>query len=479
MKILALESSTTSAKTMLFDTETQDVQVRTRRFDSGSEDQAVRDAAHIFTQLMALGREAGAGHTIDMVVLSNTYHGFGLMGQDLTALTPVYEWPYTGAQDLCARLRADEEFTSWFYNRTGCMVNASYPAFKLRHLSDNGAHPEGALVIDQGSYNFAHMTGKIWTSFSLASGTGLLNVHTGQWDTEIVERLGVTGVQFPTLVESDTHAPINDDAATLLGVPRGIPVLIPGPDGGLSQVGDLAGNPGDMTFSMGTSGAMRFATENVSLSPAQSTWAYRSPLGWLSGAATSGCTNCVDWARDNFFGSDTGFSEIEPQLSTANRDLPTFLPFLFGERCPGWQDQRRGGFVGLEVEHSRVELYQSVLLGIVLSLYHCYRELTAINGTPRRIILSGGVLSSPFWTQMTADVFGVTLEVSSLQHSSVVGAIRMGLRAAGVDEDQPAFRSSNPRIITPNPELRDHYDAAFARYLDAYNRTLPGPTEAN
>lgn len=474
MIILALEASTTSAKTMLFDTDSQETQVRTRRFEIASADPAVRDGDSLFTQLMALGREAAAGRAVDLIALSGTYHGLTLRRPDLSALTPVQEWPYTGAQDLCARLREDETFTAWFYKRTGCMVNAIYPAFKLMLLKEQGVPLEGALVLDQNSLNFARMTGRTWTSPAQASGTGLLSTSSGDWDAEIVERLGLQGVVLPELHASTDTAPLTAEAATLLGLRPGTPVLLPGPDGGLSQVGDGASQPGDMTFSMGTSGALRFAASAPVLSPRLSTWAYRSPVGWLSGAATSGCTNCVDWAKDRLFGAATSFEEIEPLLSTAKRDLPLFMPFLFGERCPGWQDQRRGGFLELQPRHSRADMYQAVLHGVVFGLYHCYRELIAVGGTPRRILLSGGVLSSPFWTQLTADVFGTEMEISSLQHSSLVGAVRMALLSAGLDDDQPAFREAGGRRrVIPDMERHAYYEGEFRRYLDGYARTNP------
>src|SRR3546814_10370918 len=97
----------------------------------------------------------------------------------------------------------------------------------------------------------------------------------------------------------------------------------------------------------------------------------------LSGAATSGCGNCVDWAKERFFGSATDYAVIEPLLSADRRDVPVFMPFLFGERSPGWQDQRRGGLLELEPQHERVDIYQGVLEGVVYSLYHCFKELTA------------------------------------------------------------------------------------------------------
>ncbi|WOQ68958.1 FGGY-family carbohydrate kinase [Microbacterium limosum] len=478
MIILALEASTTSAKTMLFDTDSGEISVRSRRFEVDGPDAAVRDGDDVYTQLMALGRESARGRPVDLIVLSGTWHGLTLRTPDLTPVTPVMEWPYTGAQDLCARLRADQEFTWWFYERTGCMVNAVYPVFKLLHLAEQGQSLDGLVALDQPSLTFARLTGEVWTNPALASGTGLLNAHTAQWDDEVIARLGLRGVVLPELKDATATAGLTAEAAVLLGLRPGIPVLTPGPDGGLSQVGDLATNPGDMTFSMGTSGALRFSTRHPSFSPTLSTWSYRSPLGALSGAATSGCGNCVDWARERLFGASVDYAEIEPLLSADKQDLPVFLPFLFGERSPGWQDQRRGGLVELRPQHSRADMYQGVLEGIVYSLYHCFKELTALNGAPRRIVLSGGVLSSPFWAQLTADVFGADMEVSPRQHSSITGAVRMGLRASGLPETHPSLDGEEPRIVHPRTERRAQYDAGFARYLEQYGRSLPG-TERN
>lgn len=477
MIILALESSTTSAKTLLFDTDTGAATVRSRRFEVPGPDAAVRDGDAIYTQLMALGRESAAGKPVDLIVLSGTWHGLTLVDRDLGAITPVREWPDTSAQDLCARERTDDEFTWWFYERTGCMVNAVYPAFKAMYLKEQGLDIDGLLALDQPTLNFARLTGEVASNPSLASGTGLLGADSVTWDAEVLQRLGLSGLQLPELHDSTYTAPLGRDAAVLLGLRPGVPVLTPGPDGGLSQVGDLATTPGDMTFSMGTSGALRFATRHPSFSPALSTWSYRSPVGALSGAATSGCGNCVDWARERLFGLTTDYSEVEPLLSADKEDLPVFLPFLFGERSPGWQDQRRGGFLELQPHHGRADIYQSVLEGVVFSLYHCFKELTALNGMPRRIVLSGGVLSSPFWTQLTADVFGAEMEVSTLQHSSVVGAVRMGLIASGLDERHPAFDDREVRRIRPRDDRRAHYDAAFARYLDHYSLTRPGTAD--
>lgn len=86
-------------------------------------------------------------------------------------------------------------------------------------------------------------------------------------------------------------------------------------------------------------------------------------------------------------------------------------------------------------------------------------------------MLSGGVTSSPFWLQMTVDMFGQPMRVSSLQHASAVGAVKMALMANGESPDQPALQDTEPRIVHPNPERTAELRVEFERYLAAYEQT--------
>jgi len=472
MRILALESSTTSAKAVLYDSEAATVTTQSQRFVFSSNDAAVRNPDEAVAQVLALGKAHLAGASVDLVTLCSTWHGLTLQSEDGTNVTPVYLWPFLGAQGVEARLRLDPNFVKWYYERTGCMVSAIYPSLKLRLLADQGINPSSGIVMDEGSVLYQRLTGEIATTASLAAGSGLLNVTEVAWDDEVPEALGLGKLHFPQIIPSRQHAPLNAWAADALGLPLGTPVLAPGPDGGLTQVGDEATKPGIMTFSMGTSGAMRVVASAPKLSQHQSTWCYRSPDNWLSGAATNGCCNTVDWARDAFF-DGVDFAAIEPRLRAGQRDMPTYLPFQFGERCPGWNAGRRGGFLGIEPGHDGVDMYQSVLQGVVFNLAQCYKELVQLNGVPERIRLSGGVLASPFWTQMTADIIGADLELSQQQHSSAMGAIRLGLSALGADEEGPGLSSEPIGIAKPNPQLSDYYAQRYAAYVDAYERTSP------
>ena len=474
MRILALEASTVSAKTMLYDSDTATIQKTSQRFRFPTPDSSQHDADEAVSQLFALGREFLDGRAVDLVALCGTWHGLTMQSDKGASLTPVFEWPYLGAQKISMRLRADPVFANWYYENTGAMVNAIYPSFKLRLLADSGFDLASGLAMDQCSVLFQRLTGHFATTPSLASGTGLLDVKTATWNQEIIQALGIGAVRLPGLINERVHAPLTREAGAMLGLASGTPVLAPGPDGGLSQLGDDAGEAGKMTFSMGTSGAMRLTTPTPVLSRNRSTWCYRAPDAWLSGIATNGCCNVTDWARLTLFGENVDYGALEARLRPGKRDVPTFLPFLFGERCPGWHEKRHSGFVDLQSWHDPIDLYQAVLQGIVFNLRQGYEELVRLNGEPSNIRLSGGVLASPFWTQLTADVIGARLEISPYQQSSSLGAIQLGLSALGADAGQClGLTSRSPQYVEPDPELDAYYQERYHTYVEAYKQTTP------
>lgn len=463
---LVLESSTTSAKAMIYDPETGRVEVRTAPFVFTNGDAAMQDAESVFEQTAALGRQVCEGRRVDVISLSGTWHSVMLLDRGLSPVTPVYQWPYTGAEALCAELRHDAELTGWFYRRTGCMISAIYPAFKLVHLARQGYDLARHCAMGQGTYNFYRLTGQFAETACMASGTGLLSIHTRDYDDEVLQFVGVGRESLPRLKGFGDVLPLSEAGAAALELPAGIPVVPCGADGGLNQTGAGADRPGIMTFSAGTSGALRLAVEQPVLADDRSLWCYLSPASWLAGAATSGCCNCVDWARQRLFGG-ASYDDIEKGLPLGPEDTPVFLPFLFGERCPGWNAARQAEFSGVTARHDAHDLYHGVLEGVLYNLFQCYQRLCAAVGTPREIRLSGGILHSAYWTQMAADIFGAPMVCADMPHASLMGAAMLGAQALGEKFD---FKAQAGKVVYPRPEMTARYAGKYARYLEAYER---------
>ena len=467
MRILAMESSTSSAKAMLYDTDKNTSIVKTRKYPQMFEKAAVHDAQTVFSETMSVAGELlnGCGD-IDIISLGGTWHSLCLCAYNMEPFTPVLPWCYTGASELCKKLREDRQYVSDYYHKTGCMVNAIYPFFKLKMFKDMGFDLNQYLIAGQGVYNTYRMTGQRVVTECTASGTGLLNIYKKQYEESLLEELGIKASVLPELVAYNQTFPLLKEAADFLGLKPGIPVIPSNSDGGLNQIGVGAMNKGVMTFSVGTSGAIRLTTSRPIIPETPSTWCYMSPKMWLSGAATSGACNCVDWFKANF-AKNKSYENLERDAGP-EKDIPIFLPFVFGERCPGWNDDRKGSFEHLGTSHSIEDLYRSVQEGTLFNLFQCYETLTSVNGVPEKIKLSGGILNSPRWTQMCADIFGSDMEIAAQSQSSLLGGVVLGMELLGVIDSIEEFSVEPAEIIRPIPEHTRAYRKRFELYKDCY-----------
>lgn len=467
MNILVLEASTTSAKGMLYETSTETFNVETRVFEDNLGDVTIHDAEEIYQSMLAVGKTLVKGKKIDMISLVGTWHSLLLCNKNMVPETPVYLWSNTEAKKICKELRKNNEYVMDFYKKTGCMVNAIYPFYKLIFLKNEGYNLKDYYIMGQGTYNNYRMTGKRVITPCLASGTGLLNIHSIEFDKELLSELGIQEDQLSRLVNYNETFALTEEAAGVLGVDTGIPVIPTNSDGGLNQIGAGAIEEGVMTFSAGTSGAIRLTTDKPLIPDSPSTWCYMSPKSWLSGAATNGCCNCIDWFKQKVLSEDMSYEDIEENIKD-KITTPVFLPFIFGERSPGWNDERLGGFVNIKPHHTASDLYRAVQEGVLFNIYHCYKILAEVNGTPKKIKLSGGILNSTEWTQMCADIFQTELEIDTNKHSSLLGGAILAMELLKIIKDVKDFDFGPGKVIKPNLEMAELYNKKFNDYLYSY-----------
>jgi len=436
---------------------------------SSRTEEGLFDPREVVRLTLECGRELASGRRIDAVSLSSVWHSLILRDSDMNPVSPLYHWDYTRPAALCSSLRQDESRAISYYRRTGCVVNPIYPAFRIKYLQDRLPEIRSACFMSIGSYLTRCLTGRMVSSRCLASGSGLFNIHTGAYDEETLSWLGIGEDRLSPLTETGETFPLNEEGAALLGLTAGIPVIPANSDGALNQVGAGALKKGVATLSVGTSGAVRLTTDSPLIPEKPSTWCYRSPAGYLSGAATNGCCNCIDWARNTLFAPGATYSEMESGIPD-DADVPVFLPFMFGERCPGWDGTRLGGFAGLKPSHDAHAMYRAIQEGVLFNLYHCYSILTETAGHPDEIKVSGGILSSDKWLQMCADIFGCTLKVDRMQQGSIFGACVLAAGVLGEIGDITEYSPATVREVVPDHDKAALYQEKYQKYLQAYSR---------
>ena len=429
-----------------------------------------QDALAIMDAVMEIGCETADGYDVEAVALVGAWHSILRCDQNMEPIGKAYTWANLDAKNIAARLRKDRSFTTHVYESTGCMVHALYPMLKLFYFRENDLLPDNCLLTEIGSYLFFKLTGERLSTDSLWSGSCFYSYNEKHIDSLILDRLGLKRDQFGIPATHEDVRPLLPKWAKRLGIRPGIPVLPAMPDGGMNQVGSGALKPGLMTLSVGTSAALRVSSDLPRVSPGRETWCYRAPDTYLCGAAVQGGTSCVDWFVRDVMDNRLSYTELN-DIVEPSEIAPVFLPFLFGERCPGWRDDRQGGFYRLTGRHSYRDLYYAVLEGIIMNIAQCYRALRNLVGEPAEVHVSGGILKSPAWMQMLCDLLGRELYASQIDQASLLGGAVLALNAVGQWPDITDV-PSQAVLVKPNPESQVFYDRRTTMYLEEYDKEL-------
>ena len=479
MLILGLEASTASAKAMLYDSGADRlVDLARQPYPSEIADIKTMDPQAGAEKLFRLGHRLLNGRRkIDLIVLSSIWHHSGvLLDEKMNPIGRLRTWADTRAGEVVESFLQEKGLSESIYQRTGNPPHTTYGYYQwLQLLKDKGMRPEQVhAFMALPDYLYYRFTDKRMVSTMTASASGMMNIHDLEWDLSLMERAGISPGQMSVLVDPEHTEPLAVRAAEALGLPQGIPVLVTGADGACNQIAVGGLEPGIMTLSVGTSGALRISGTRPLLSagPLKNWSYYGAERHWINGAATNGAGSCLEWFLQLYGLPFSDLKRLDKELEGRDGllpDAPLFLPFQFGERSPGWDASRLGGWMDLSPVHDQLHLYYSVLEGVLFNLYQCSLLLQELGGGPDKILISGGIVQSPVWLQLAADLFGVPLGLTSLEHASLLGAIMIGCKVLGDLSSLRQVKHTPASYIHPrrNEALAERYQ----RYLFWYEAT--------
>jgi gluconokinase len=149
------------------------------------------------------------------------------------------------------------------------------------------------------------------------------------------------------------------------------------------------------------------------------------------------------------------------------------LPYLAGERGPGYHAAARGALTGIGLAAKPEEVFRAVLESIALDFAGLDRRLATVVGGVLRVVASGGALArSPLLVEIIAGALGRPIDVSSEAEASTRGAAALALAAAGVISSPSALAAPPTRTVKPEPAAVIAYRAAAERQADLYARLL-------
>lgn len=374
------------------------------------------------------------------------------------AVTPLYTWADTRGADLADRLDASD-----YTRRSGCRLHTSY--WPLRILWLQQEEPQRFRRVRHwlslGEYLFLRLFGVRRISTSVASWSGLLDRHRLAWDAPMLEQLPLTVNQLSDISDEPLQGLAGEWAQRWPALKDALWFPAIG-DGVAANLGAGCSRPGNVALSLGTSGAMRVVVPGTPQQTPAGLFVYRVDAGRsLVGGALSNAGNLYAWLRRVLAELD------ENALSAMAPDSHglTVLPFLAGERAPGWRDEARAVFMGMTFDTAQEHLLRAGLEAVSYRFAQILRRLRPLLPPDARFIATGAALRhSPLWLQIMADVLGAPVYPCVADEATLRGAALLAMQREAAPATGPGCR--------PRAEYHAVYQEAVARQQDLYDRLL-------
>lgn len=434
-------------------------------------DAAEQDPNEILSAVMRLLKKIPREDDVLYVGLSSVFHSIMGLDEGMNPVTKLLNW--ADRRSYREKEELEKKYgMRFFYEKTACPLHPMYWPSKILWLKKNSAARKFCSIK---AYVVYKLTGEFVEELSLASGTGLMNIRTLDWDEEILRVIGIGRDALPVIVSPYEIVEVKREIAEELGFKR-VFFVLGGGDGVMTNVGANAMDEDSATVTIGTSGAFRVVMERPVIDEdGTSTWCYLiDERKYVLGGAINNGGIVLMWLKDVMrFDS---YDEIvkEAMNSPIGANNLVFLPYLNGERAPNWRERYRGVIVGLTSSHKRSDIARSALEGICFRIKDIYEAVKRVGKVdPKRIIATGGFTSSPEWVQLLADVLGKEICVTNEENLSAFGAYVMALKALG--EDVEGFLNEHLKVVRvyhPRLENTKIYENIYFKYKYLYERLV-------
>ncbi|HNO43735.1 MAG TPA: glycerol kinase GlpK, partial [Ottowia sp.] len=466
--VLALDQGTTSSRAIAFDEQGRVAALAQREFAQHFPQPGwvEHDADEIWVSQLAVARDciqklAAAQHgqapkAIEIVAIGITnQRETTLLWERATGrpLAPAIVWQDRRTTARCEQLRSQGQ-AGPIQRQTGLVLDAYFSATKLEWLLDQV--PGARARAEAGELAFGTIDSwLIWqltggrvhaTDPSNAARTMLMNIHTLDWDDQLLRLFHIPRAVLPRIVPSS--GVLGETAPVLFGRP--IPIAGVAGDQQAATFGQACFAPG---MAKNTYGTGCFMLMNTGHQAVPSRNRLLTTVGWQGSAAgarhrTAYCLEgsvfmagaTVQWLRDGLQMIQTA-SEIEALAASVPDTGDVFLvPAFAGLGAPDWDGRARGTLVGLTRGSTRAHIARAALEAIALQSADIFGAMSRDSGIAlTELRVDGGASRNDLLMQIQADLLGVPVVRPRVTETTALGAAYLAGLATGVWPDGAAI----------------------------------------
>jgi glycerol kinase len=461
--ILALDQGTSSSRSIVFDAGGRIVAMAQQEMPQiyPRPGWVEHDPMEIWRTQLATAREALAQAKIDAKAL----RAVGMTNQRETTLIwerktgrPIHHaivWQDRRGEPMCARLR-EAGHEQLIRSRTGLLIDSYFSATKLSWLLDNV--PGARERAQRGELAFG--TVDSWLLWQLTEGalhasdvtnasrTMLFNVHSNEWDAELLRLFDVPIELMPQVLPSSAH--YGETAASLLGAPVAIGGVAGDQQAALFGQACFREGMAKNTYGTGcfllmhTGGKFHVSTNGLvttsaaQLSGGQAEYAMEGSV-FVGGAV-------VQWLRDGLK-AITSSAEVEAlAASVPDAGGVVLVPAFTGLGAPYWQPDARGTITGLSRGTSLAHIARAALESIAYqsaALLQAMGRAAQVAGVKplSELRVDGGACVNDLLMQFQADLLGIPVVRPAVTETTALGAAYLAGLACGVYADTSELAS--------------------------------------
>jgi gluconokinase len=404
-------------------------------------------------------------------------HSFAGLDAQGRPVAPLRTWADTTAAAEADRLRGElDEAAVW--QATGAPLHPSLWPAKILSLRATDAGRRAVAYRGAPELLWRWLTGEDGVDVSLASGSGLLERETGTWHAGLLRALSTERDALPPLLEPGAAGTLSRVAAGRWPPLRRVRWFAPWSDASCGNVGLGLVPRGDdrpipAAVQVGTSSAIRSLLGTPAPRLPRGLFGHRiaADRGLVGGQLSEGGGTLEAIAR--LLGRPKRSLDREALMLTPGAHGLTVLPFLAGERGPGYHARARGALDGLRLGTSAAELYLATVESIVLRFADLDRRLTAALGTSPDVVASGGAMAaSRLLPELLASALGRPIQVSREREASLRGAAIRTLVAAGLAASESDLAAPASSEVQPDVARTEALAVAGGRQAELYERLL-------
>ena len=488
--LMALDQGTTSSRAILFNENGEIHAMAQKEFPQifPQPGWVEHDPMEIWSSQLSVATEVMAKSGVMAAHIS----AIGITNQRETTLVwnrhtgqPIHNaivWQCRRTSDDCEQLKR-EGFDTIITQKTGLRIDAYFSATKIKWMLD---HVEGArLQAEAGDLCFGtidtwllwHLTkGEVFaTDYSNASRTMLFNIHTRQWDNELLEKFNIPESMLPTVLPSShlygkTHPQLLGGAIQIAGIAG---------DQQAALFGQCCFEPGMVKNTYGTgcftlmhTGEQAIQSKNGLLTTIA--WGAEGKVEYALEGAVFIAGAAIQWLRDGLrligHAADTEYFASK----VADTEGIYVVPAFAGLGAPYWDQYARGVIVGLTRGVEQEHLVRATLESVAYQSYDVIKAMVKDMEVPlKEIHADGGASNNNFIMQFQADITGVDVLRPKMTESTALGAVFLAGLAVGIYKDKRDIQNRlqiNRRFTPSMPE--DKRVELIAGWDDAVKRSF-------